>query len=174
MTGYWTCRRCLFQKKASVSEDRTRRPQKTRSSSFYGFFLPFASFSLECSERHHRSIHRSAKFPIRVCPQILANEVFFKFILARCIKRLRSGNTGSREAAGRADKKECRLSLQLCSWRVLIFHGESSRYALVCATVSGHVNTLVRGSLLLFSQCFLSFSGVSFGFGWGWFVRSFF
>jgi hypothetical protein len=87
--------------------------------------------------------------------------------IARCIKRLRSGNTGSREAAGRADKKECRLSLQLCSWRVLIFHGESSRYAPVCATVSGHVNTLVRGSLLLFSQCFLSFSGVSFGFGWG-------
>jgi hypothetical protein len=80
VTGYRTCRRCLFQKKASVSEDRTRRPQKTRSSSFYCFFLPFASFSLECSERHHRSIHRSAKFPIRVCPQILANEVFFKFI----------------------------------------------------------------------------------------------
>ncbi len=38
VTGYRTCRRCLFQKKASVSEDRTRRPQKTRSLSFYCFF----------------------------------------------------------------------------------------------------------------------------------------
>ncbi len=114
------------------SECQRRQNKKTAEDAFIVFllsFLPFASFSLECSERHHRSIHRSAKFPIRVCPQILANELFFKFIIARCIKRLRSGNTGSREAAGRADKKECRLSLQLCSWRVLIFHGESSRYA---------------------------------------------
>jgi hypothetical protein len=41
LTSYRTCRRCLFQKKASVSEDRTRRPHKTRSSSFYGFFWAF-------------------------------------------------------------------------------------------------------------------------------------
>ncbi len=161
----------VSSRRKRVSEKTEQEDRRRRVRPLSTVFLPFASLSLESSERHHRS----AKFPIRVCPQILANEVFFfKFIIARCIKRLRSGNTGSREAAGRADKKECRLSLQLCSWRVLIFHGESSRYAPVCATVSGHVNTLVRGSLLLFSQCFLSFSGVSFGFGWGWFVRSFF
>jgi hypothetical protein len=65
------------------SECQRRQNKKTAEDAFIVFllfFLPFASFSLECSERHHRSIHRSAKFPIRVCPQILANEVFFKFI----------------------------------------------------------------------------------------------
>jgi hypothetical protein len=72
------------------NECQRRQNKKTAEDAFVVFLLfffsPFASFPREqLSAIIDRSIDLQ-KFPILVCPQILANEIFFKFIIARCIK----------------------------------------------------------------------------------------